>query len=272
MARHHTRDGVRLSALIAGLLGMAAIPAYAETGSANAGDVSVHIDLLGVANIDVDPQAPVGFHNAVDPTYQQDGLPSYDNGGALLHVSTGPLSTEAKYAPSVSFSVAGSRVDIQNFALSAVSLLGADLISITADSIHAESQTMGYCLPAGRQSHRTEDAGDTMFYSGFDLGNLIAGDGGDDPGDVVLDGFGVSVLGIPVPDLPTNPAPNTAIDLGALGIAGATLVLNEQVIGGDGVNMASQSTNAVHLTLDVPGVITSDVTLAHSDSALDCTQ
>jgi hypothetical protein len=32
---------------------------------------------------------------------------------------------------------------------------------------------------------------------------------------------------------------NTNVDLGALGIAGTTLILNEQAITGDGINMSS---------------------------------
>jgi hypothetical protein len=36
--------------------------------------------------------------------------------------------------------------------------------------------------------------------------------------------------------------------------------------------MSSLSSNALHLTLNVAGVITADVVLGHSDSTLDCTQ
>lgn len=273
MARHHACDRAGLPVVIAALMGMAAMSAgHAETGSANAGDLSVHVGVLGVAEVNIDPQAPAGFTNATDPTYDENGLPSYDNGGTIVHVSTGTISSEAQYSPGVSFSIAGSEVDIHDFSLSAVSLLGDGLLSITAHLIHGTSQVAGYCLPARHEGRSTTDVGDTMFFSGFDVGNLITGDGNGDPDDVTFDGLGISILGIPVPDLPDHPPPNTAIDLGALGIAGATLVLNEQVIGGDGVNMASQSTNAIHLTLDLPGVVSSDVTLAHSDSALDCTQ
>ena len=62
MDRHHAYSGAgRLTALVAALsLGFAA-HAHAETGSANARDISVHINLLGVAQLDIDPQAPAGF-------------------------------------------------------------------------------------------------------------------------------------------------------------------------------------------------------------------
>ena len=41
---------------------------------------------------------------------------------------------------------------------------------------------------------------------------------------------------------------------------------------GDGVHSISLATNAIHLALNVPGLVTADVVFAHSDSTLDCTQ
>jgi hypothetical protein len=272
MARHHhSIGGSRLSALVASILiGVAVVPAQAETGTANAGDVQVHINLLGIATLDVDPQVPVGFNNEVDATFQQDSLPSLDTGGTLLHLSTGALNSDAQYAPGVAISVVGADVDIANLDLSAVSVLGSSLLSLSADAIHTSSLVSGYCLPAGRRSRRAVD--EIMFFNGFDVGNLMPGGDGSPGDDVILQGMGLSVMGTPVPNIPSNPAPNTSIDLSALGIAGATLILNEQTIGGDGVDMSSVSTNAVHLNLNVAGLITADVVIGHSDSELDCTQ
>lgn len=271
MDRHHSRDGGRLTALVAALALCFAASSHAETGTANAADMSVHINLLGVVQLDVDPQVPVGFENATEPTHQQDSLPSFDQGGALLHLSTGTLMTEAQYAPGVSISAAGANVELQNVNLSAVSALAQPLISLTADSIRTKSLVAGYCLPAGQQRTAVDEI---MFFSGFDPGNLsTGGDGGPQTGDdTSLNGVQLSILGIPVPGIPEAPPPNTAIDLASLGISGATLILNERAVGGDGVTMASLSTNAMHLTMDVASLITADVVLAHSDSKLDCTQ
>jgi len=273
MDRHHACSGAgRLTALVAALsLGFAA-HAHAETGSANAKDISVHINLLGVAQLDIDPQAPAGFTNAVDATYQQNLLPSFDSGGTLLHLSTGTLASEAQYAPGVSFSVAGADVEVQNVDLSAVDALGNPLIALTADLIRSQSLVMGYCLPAGRQQRTPID--DIMFFSSFDENNLFAGgDGNPSTGDdTTLNGVGLSIMGTPVPNIPAVPPPNTAVDLGSLGIVGATLILNERTITGDGINSISLATNAMHLALDVAGLVTADVVFAHSDSTLDCTQ
>jgi hypothetical protein len=266
---HHSRDGLRLSALVGAILmGVATLPAQAETGSANAGDVAVHIDVLGVAQLNVDPQAPSGFSGASSSTLQQNSMPSINVGNALVGLSTGTVASWAEYDPGVSFSAVGSSVTIENLDLSALGLLGASLLSINAEIISAGSEVTGYCLLAGRQSL----LGDNMFLGTFDVGNLNPGGPGPTPPNVTLGGLGISILGVPVTNLPVNPSPNTSIDLNALGIAGATLILNEQTISGDGVNTSSLSSNALHLTLNTAGVITADVVLGHSDSTLDCTQ
>jgi len=271
--RHVSRDGTRLSMLAAAaLMAFSAVQANAETGSAHARDMSVHISLLGIANLDIDPQITSGFDNTFDAAQDQDSTPSLDIGTPLLHLSSGLITTEAEYAPGVSIAAAGSRVNIENLELSAVGLLGESLLSVTADTIRAQSLVAGYCLPA-QQTRSLVD--DITFFNGFDEGNLHPGGigGGGDPGDdVTLTGLGISILGIPVPDLPLNPPPNTVVDLAQLGIADVTLILNERTIGGDGVTNASLSTNAIHLTLNVAGVITGDVVFAHSDSTLACEQ
>jgi len=273
MDRHHSRDAGRLTGLVAALSLAFAVGAHAETGSANAKDISVHIDLLGVAQLDIDPQAPAGFQGAVDTAYQQNTLPSFDSGGPLLHLSTGVLMSEAQYVRGVSFSVAGADVSVANVDLSAVDVLGNPLISLTADLIRSQSLVAGYCLPGGRQQRTAFD--DIMFFSSFDAGNLTPGGDGHPPStgdDTSLNGVGITILGTPVPNIPAVPPPNTAIDLCQLGIVGATLILNERTIEGDSVTSLTVSRNAIHLTLDVAGLVTADVVFAHADSTLDCSQ
>jgi hypothetical protein len=261
-----------LRVAIAGVLGLAMPSAFAETGSAAAEDVSVHIDLLGIAQLDVDAQAPVQIDNASAATHEENSAAGVDTGNSFLHLTTGALATEAEYAPGVAISAAGARASVVDFDLSAVSLVGDSLLSITADLIQSRSAVMGYCLPSRGQNRDMFD--DIGFFNGFDEGNLNAGGPGGHPSpeDVVLDGAEITILGIPVPDLPLNPPPNTNVDLGGLGIVGATLILNEQTLEGDGVNNATLTSNAVHVTLNVAGLITADVVIAHSSAKLDCTQ
>ena len=88
-----------LRVAIVGLLGLAAPSAFAETGSAVAEDVSVHINLLGVAQLDVDAQAPVQIDHATTATYQENSAVGVDTGDSFLHLTTGALATEAEYPP-----------------------------------------------------------------------------------------------------------------------------------------------------------------------------
>jgi hypothetical protein len=265
-----TRRALLVASMAAALTG---VDANAETGSAGAHDVAIHVDILGVAQLDVDPQAAVDFADATDPTDQQNSLPSIDVGDplGLIHLSTGEVVAEAEYRPGVSLSAVAADARVEQLDLSAVSLLGDGLLSITANVVHSGSQVFGYCLPTGRRPNA--DIDDITFFNGFDTGNINAGGppGGGPGNDVVLDDLQIKILGTSVPDLPLNPPPNTSIDLAALGIANASLVLNEQTISGDGVTSGGLATNALHLSLDaVGGLISADVVIAHSDSLLAC--
>ncbi|MET0226574.1 MAG: hypothetical protein ABW187_09050, partial [Dokdonella sp.] len=243
--------------------------ALAQTGSANAQDLSVHVSLLGLANLDITPQAPsvvVDANVAIDVT---NSLPGLNVPGALLSLSTGLLTSEAQYVDGGTLA-SGATVTVAALDLSAVSILGASLLSVSADAITSTSIVSGYCIATpGIQAVGLLD--DYVFTSSFDSGNLQNTPPGGDPDDgAKLTNLVITILGIPVPELPLNPPPNTGIDLNALGIVGATLVLNEQTTGGDGVNATSKSSNAVHLALNVAGLITADVVVGHSDASLSC--
>jgi hypothetical protein len=269
--REMTRRALLVASMAAALAG---VEAHAETGSAGAQDMAIHVNILGVAQLDVDPQAAVSFVDATDPTHPQNSLPSLDIGDplGLIHLSTGEVAAEAEFRPGISLSAVAADAHVEQFDLSAVSLLGDGLLSITANVVQSGSQVFGYCLPTGRRP--MDDIDDITFYNGFDTGNINPGGppGGDGPAnDVVLDDLQIKILGITVPNLPLNPPPNTSIDLAALGIANASLVLNEQTTSGDGVTSGGIATNALHLSLDaVGGLISAEVVIAHSDSLLAC--
>lgn len=249
--------------------GMAAASAQAQTATTSAQDLSIHVSLLGLANLDVTPQIPAQITAAVSATVDQHTLPGFADGGSLVQVSTGVLTTYAEYDPGA-ISAAGGTVSVANLDLSAVSLLGASLLSVSAEVIQSTAIVSGYCLP---QQHGPQTAGmfdDFIFASTFDSGNLGSGLPGEHNDDVTLGGLQISILGIAVPELPLNPPPNTTIGLPDLGIAGATLVLNEQTVSGDGVNNIAKTSNAVHLSVNVAGLITAEVVIAHADASLSC--
>ncbi len=254
-------------------------PAQAQVGDAAASDVSIHIDLFGVTTLDVDPQAPSTVSAATTATIDSHSSLGLDLGGTLLHVSTGLLTTTAQYAPG-SIAAAGGQAQVAGLDLTALGLGKISLLSVSADVIQSRAAVHGYCLPTAPRPDGTAGLfDDYIFAYGFDSGNLNPGDPGSNPGDsenngddTTLAGLHLSILGIDVPDLPLNPAPNTTVDLSALGVLGASLVLNEQTVSGDGITTIAKSSNALHLTLAMAGLITADVVVAHSEGALDCSQ
>jgi hypothetical protein len=254
------------------LCALASFDAAAEAGSAAASDVSVHVNVLGLANLDVDPQAAVSFVDALVPTFLQDGLPALDLGNTIVHLSAGVTSSEAVYRPGPSWSGSLATTSVANLDLSAVDVLGSGLLSIGADLIQSQSAMMGWC-PAPEPMTQGSQSGldEITFFNGFDQGNFFAGLPGDETGgNVVLVNPVISILGIPVSGLPQLPPPNTTVDLAAQGILGATLILNEQTITSDGMLWGRMVSNAIHLTLNVAGLITADVTVGHTDALLDC--
>lgn len=267
----------RRAALAAALaLACGATPALAEVGNANAYDLSVSISLLGLLPLNLTPQAQADISAATEPTTDANQLPSLDVGNAaLVHVTTGLLVSEAEYRPGVSNSASAAQSQVADISVSAIGLLGLNVLSLSANAISSKSLVVGYCPPPARQETLNGLLDELMFGNGFDSGNLgTGGDGtpGTGPDDsATLADVQLSILGINVP-IPLNPPANTGVDLSALGIVGATLILNEQVIGGDGVSSRSKTSNALRLSLNILNVVTGEVILAHSSAEIDCTQ
>lgn len=66
--------------------------------------------------------------------------------------------------------------------------------------------------------------------------------------------------------------PNSMIDLNALGLANVTLILNEQIMGGDGSSSRSMTVNAIDLDLNgytlLGQVVSADVIIGHASAEL----
>lgn len=258
----------------------AAGPALAAgpTGNASGYDLSVHINLLLVSQLNVDPQAPAQIADAVttiDDTNQLNGIDVHDP-LSLLKLQTGLLESDAAYAGG-NFAAVAAQGSVSGLNLSAVSLVAAPVLAVTADVVSSRSVLAGSCPPPTPRPFGTNGLlDDFVFFSGFDNGNLMpisdTGDGGGTGGlpgsGATLGNLGISLVGINVP-IPLNPPPNTTVSL-PLGIVGATLILNEQTMTGDGVYNLSMSSNAVHLTLNVAGLVDAEVILAHSEASLAC--
>lgn len=87
-------------------------------------------------------------------------------------------------------------------------------------------------------------------------------------GTTTIEDLGLTINAINVPlaaYVGVNVAPNTMVNLAALGIANATLILNEQIIAGDN---SSITVNAFHLSVNIANSITTDVILGHSQASV----
>ncbi|MEP7042428.1 MAG: choice-of-anchor P family protein [Dokdonella sp.] len=264
-----------LAWLVVGTICSAGTPAFAQVAGGNAYDIQAHISVAGLINLDISPIKQVQISPQADPFALQDQLQDWSNSNAAGSVSAGTLDSALQWVPGVSEIIVGAEATATNVAVSAVSLLGSALIEISADQVHSLTMIAGQCPSGPNGAHPSHAHGpqpndlsdvinDLLYGNGFDTRNLLP------VNNVDLPGLQVSILGIAVPNLPLNPPPNTGINLQALGIVGATLMLNEQTTGGDGVNSMTMSTNALHLNIDVAGLITADVTLGHADISLLC--
>lgn len=253
----------------------AAVP----VGNADAYDLSIHIDILGVTQFDLVAPTSAEIVDATESISDSQTLASIIDADPLnlITLSTGTVISEAQYVAGTQSAIA-ARASVEDLDLQALGLAQLDILSLTGGEISSQTALAGACPEPPAQV--TDLLDDFVFFSGFDQGNL--GGGGDD-GEGNDGGFGglpptganlvdvqLSVLGIDVPALPLDPDPNTEIDLVSLGIAGATLILNEQTRSGDGVSSLAVASNALHLTMDVAALVTADVIVAHSAVSLDC--
>jgi len=64
------------------------------------------------------------------------------------------------------------------------------------------------------------------------------------------------------------PAPNTML----INAAGLSIMLNEQIVGGDGISAASLVVNAIHIRFSdfiaATGIVNGDIIISHSEAAL----
>lgn len=281
------KSGMRPVAVALAILLAPAAQAAAPVGNATAWDLSVDIDVIGLAQLNVGAQTSAQLTAVIDTADDGQQLPSSSFGSAplnLVTLSTGLLESRAEYVGggSQGMSAIAARSSVNDLALAA-GLVGTpgSILGISASTISSQTALAGSCPDATPATPSMQDLlDDFVFYSSFDSGNIIGGggDGGGDGGGIgglpptrsVLIDPVISIIGTNVPDLPLNPAPNTPIDLDVLGIVGATLILNEQTRSGDGVHSLSTATNALHLTLDVAGLVTAEVVIAHSEASLAC--
>lgn len=128
-------------------------------------------------------------------------------------------------------------VTIHNLNLSTITSLTSGLLGITADTIVSTSSVTG------------------------DFGSFTA------VGSTVLTNAHFTVLGIAQAALASSPAPNTSLTLA--GIANVSIILNEQILGGNGSSASLITTNAIHVhfngtSITGLGTLSGDIIVGHS--------
>lgn len=246
----------------------------AQEASSKGYAIKASLSLIGVEALDVAPQAQVQFVDQVSGFDDEALVVGLDETSTLglLHLATGDLSSETQYvAPAEpnGFAVVGTRARAADISLGAVSLGNADLLSLSARLLTSTAVVSGYCPaedPNGYSDRSLLGIADNfIFKNGFDAGNLDATGGSDGFDDDGLPGVGVIVVGTPILDIPLNPPANTSIDLIGLG----SLVINEQIVTGDGINNRGMIANALRLTLNT-GLLNAELIVAHSEASMTC--
>jgi hypothetical protein len=226
---------------LAGLLGTTALPARAGivlSGNSNSYGVSADVTLVPAVGPSVQaivtPQ-PVATGVAPPPYSSNVSLASVDvsagtiPGGALVSFQSGLLE---EVATSNVDGSSGPRTTSASSTINALSFgfittaLGGSGIGITSTLLMSSSTVTG------------------------DYGSLTA------TGSLTVEHLSITVNGVAVAgfaDFTGSIAANTTVDLGAAFI-GASLILNEQILSGDGISSRDLTVNAVDLRLVSTGV------------------
>ncbi|MET0226213.1 MAG: hypothetical protein ABW187_07225, partial [Dokdonella sp.] len=189
-----------LACLVAGTLGISGHSAFAQTAGANAYDIQAHISVAGLLHLDIAPIKQSLMTPQADSFELHDQLQDWSNSNALASVSAATLQSTVQWVPGAAQFIGGAEATAASVAVSAVGLLGASLLEIGAEQVHALTVISGQCpSQPGRAPGRTaqpNDLGDEisnrLYSNGFDTPSLLPVNTTD------LPGLHVSILGISV--------------------------------------------------------------------------
>lgn len=208
------------------------------TGDSSAFGVSADLS-AGLASLSVAP-TPDAFGSAPPPYSTSDFLANFNaSSGSLASLIAEALSVAASsdVDGGIGPRLASASADVTG--MSTVIIDGVtDLVNLTAEMVTSDASVSG------------------------DFGALI-GSGDSTFTNAVLSVSGVNFI------IVSNPAPNTVLFSGG----GLDIVLNEQIVTGDGTSARGIEVNAIHLTMtDVPsalGLLNGDVIWSHSEASLN---
>lgn len=196
---------------------------------------------------------------------------------SLLDLDIAATPASSGTAPSAyDVSESGPSLNVQlNSVIGSVGSIGADMLDT-----HASSNIDGSAgVKFATASASVADIGFSLSdLVSLNLGTVkstasVSGDFGalTPTGETILDGVELSIAGkrIALIDIP---APNTVVDLSLLGLAGSSLILNEQILTGDGVSELGLVVNAIHLSFNtfLHGFfsLTGDIIISHAQAQI----
>lgn len=259
------RTWVRGGALAAGLLSLALVPAAATAsviqGTSGAYGIFLDLTITGVASTVGSAQ----LQNTAPPAYDQNdstaSLSLNSNAVALFPVALNTAVVNARIQSDVD-ATAGSRFAQGDGSVDDLSLaLGLDGTLLDPLLTVSSNQTLS-----------------SLARVDGDFGALTASQ------DSILEGLAISVLGTNISlalDADGRAAANTQL-LDVQGVVGLSILLNEQIIGGNGIDDLSAQTNALHILFDavdlssigvagLTGLLSGEIVVAHTEAALNTT-
>lgn len=263
----HATPLLALSVVLLFTAGEPLARAAAPSASAAAWDMQVNVSVLGNVILDLGHDASVQTADQTTSFADNQSVVSFDSGAGLLaRLTTGDIQVSTQWNPGASFQVVGAQAGMVNVDLGAVSVLGgSSLLSVTANQIVATALVSGTCPATPPAAHVAltgigPAVNDFVFTNGFEAENLMP------TSEAQLPGLAVALQGTPLANIPVNPSPNTELSLSNV----LTLKLNEQTVSGDGISSRGVATNALHLSVNVVGLITADVILSHAEASITC--
>jgi hypothetical protein len=206
----------------------------------------VDVNALNVVNLDVGP-LPVGVGGTAPAPYADADTVLNVSVSSSVPVVASAAATAGAISATASSNVNGG--------------LGVRLTSASGGVVDAgiDALTLPIIGPGISLLGIDATLSSTAQISG-DFGSLTAS------GTTTIQNLALTISAIPV-DLSAYVnvavAPNTSVNLAALGIANASLILNEQIIAGD---QSSIVVNAFHLNVNIANSITAQVILGHSQA------
>ncbi|GAA5481019.1 hypothetical protein Hsar01_00224 [Haloferula sargassicola] len=224
--------------------------AAVTAGTSSGVGIDVGVSALSLVDLDVGPLAQssgtapaaystTNFVATVNSSVVLGSVAATDDGDGAINTSA---SSDVDGSSGAKLATSNATVNGLGVTLIPGIVLTPDFLSITSDTITSTSSSSG------------------------DFGSLVS------TGSAIIENLSITIAGTDLLVGINNPSPNTVI-VDAGGIAGLTIVLNEQIPSGDGISSTGMTTNALRVSLDAITVgavsgLTGDIVIGQTTSGL----